>query len=67
MPVISNRGIQVTERRNTLIPSSLNPIVLIPQSNSGQSLGLDDGILDKHILLIGSTGTGKTNLMNYMV
>lgn len=53
----------------TIIPIINNPKVKIPGifNNIKSSVCLDDSILSKHMLLIGGTGCGKTNVFFHIV
>ena len=48
--------------------TSGHQMVSLPGFFNGQhmSIKIDDNILSKHTLLIGGTGTGKTNSLNFL-
>lgn len=50
-------------------PDILKPVVRIPGVFKGKSqpFGLNEDILSKHLLLVGGTGSGKTNLFYHIV
>lgn len=55
--------------KNAPPPNTLKSIITIPGKFKGQSssFGISEEVLSKHILLVGGTGSGKTNLFYHMV
>lgn len=55
--------------KNSPPPDGIKSIIHVPGSFQGQNckFGITDDILSKHILLVGGTGCGKTNLFYHMV
>lgn len=56
---LNKPNITVTSNKKVNLPGYYN--------NQHLSIGLDDDILSKHSLLIGATGTGKTNTFYYFI
>lgn len=55
--------------KNVLPPDALKSVVRIQGEFRGQksAFGISEEVLSKHILLVGGTGSGKTNLFYHMV
>ena len=49
------------------VPKTSDAMFRIYDDSGRTNLGITEGVLNKHILLVGSTGTGKTNLINHLV
>lgn len=54
---------------NSPVSNVSAPVILIKGKHNGQpaQFGLDESILSKHTLLVGGTGSGKTNLFYHFV
>ena len=50
-------------------PDGIKSVIHVPGSFQGRpcKFGITDDVLSKHILLVGGTGCGKTNLFYHMV
>lgn len=56
-----------TVDNSTFIPTENSPIVFFRDKDDHDSFGLDEKTIFKNILLLGSAGSGKTNVVNQIV
>ena len=61
-------GTRVEDNTFPSVQNSSNAITIPGRfGNESKHLHLDQELLSKHMLLIGGTGSGKTNLINFIV
>ena len=68
-PGIERTVLYGTDLRKTKVPADTmsGAYQVAFRAKNGDSFGMDDKLLSKHLLLLGGIGCGKTNVFNFLI